>query len=630
MRQALAFLLLCVAGVLSAQSTVPIPADQCVWRNGDNLAWAATTLDESSWRSGSEWKQATYGTQVWVRCRVDPAGLRGVAHPAVQIIAVSAYELFFQGELIGRDGDLRSGIIHENNVRRFTIAGSLSAPGPMVLAMRHSFREPGEPFPQLTVGDAPALDAERARMIVEQVRPSLPYVIGYSILGVLGLVQLGLFLYDRSRRDLLLLSLVCIGLAVLRVNELCASALVDYSMRTRWVLFFVGNLIIIPQVCFFFALVGRRVPVYLRILLGVAMTGNALTAISMFLTADQAYWLVTHISRYYKFAGTPTYVLLVLAPFVALLSWSRVPRRLHLLAGLCLVWGASDFVYFVVQLTTIGFPGVPDLFAQWHYGLFLARAITQGAVLVALLSLLFHDYRIIVEERAQLAGELQSAREIQSMLAPAQIPTAPGLVIQVAFRPMREVGGDFYLCRVLADGTQRLLVGDVSGKGTAAAMTAALLLGGAEDNDRYSPGQLLTHLDRVLRESRVGGFATSLCADLATDGTVVLANAGHLPPYCRGEEIAVPASLPLGAAGESTASYEETRFHLEPGDTLTFLSDGVVEARSQSGELFGFERTRRLSVQPATEIAEAAQRFGQEDDITVLQLTLEGSAVCAH
>jgi serine phosphatase RsbU (regulator of sigma subunit) len=249
---------------------------------------------------------------------------------------------------------------------------------------------------------------------------------------------------------------------------------------------------------------------------------------------------------------------------------------------------------------------------------------------VALLSLLFHDYRIIVEERAQLAGELQSAREIQSMLAPAQIPTAPGLVIQVAFRPMREVGGDFYLCRVLADGTQRLLVGDVSGKGTAAAMTAALLLGGAEDNDRYSPGQLLTHLDRVLRESRVGGFATSLCADLATDGTVVLANAGHLPPYCRGEEIAVPASLPLGAAGESTASYEETRFHLEPGDTLTFLSDGVVEARSQSGELFGFERTRRLSVQPATEIAEAAQRFGQEDDITVLQLTLEGSAVCAH
>lgn len=59
---------------------------------------------------------------------------------------------------------------------------------------------------------------------------------------------------------------------------------------------------------------------------------------------------------------------------------------------------------------------------------------------------------------------------------------------------------------------------------------------------------------------------------------------------------------------------------LAPGDTLTFLSDGVVEAQSPSGELFGFEQTREISNQSADEIARAAQAYGQEDDITVLTL----------
>jgi hypothetical protein len=460
-------------------------------------------------------------------------------------------------------------------------------------------------------------------MILQQVRPSLPYVIGFSIVGILGLVQLGLFFYDRSRRDLLLLSLVCIGLWMLRINELCAGSLIDYSMRTSTTIFFIGNLIIIPQVCFFFALARRRVPWYVWVLLCIALTGNAIRLAGMLIPAEQSFWLVTHVQRYYAFAALPAYTLLTLAPFAALLPWSRIPQRIRVLAAFCFIWGAVDFVYFSVQMTGLGLPGIPELFGEWKYGLLLTRAITQGSVLIVLLSLMFHDHRTVVQERAQLAGELQSAREIQRMLAPAHIPTAPGLAIEVAFRPMREVGGDFYLCRVLEDGRQRLLVGDVSGKGTAAAMTAAFLLGGAEDNDAFAPGRLLSHLDRVMRESHVAGFATCLCADLAPDGTAVIANAGHLPPYCRGEEIPLPINLPLGAFRDEDPRYDETTFHIDPGDTLTFLSDGVVEARSQSGELFGFERTRKLSLEPADAIAEAAQQFGQEDDITVLRLTLQ-------
>jgi len=226
-------------------------------------------------------------------------------------------------------------------------------------------------------------------------------------------------------------------------------------------------------------------------------------------------------------------------------------------------------------------------------------------------------------ERALLAGELQAARQIQAMLAPAQIPTIPGLAIDVAFHPMRDVGGDFYLCRVLANGRQRLLLGDVSGKGAAAAMTAALLIGGAEDHDDYSPAQLLAHLDRVLRESQIGNFATCQCADFSPDGRITLANAGHLPPYRRGLEIPVEQSLPLGLSGHKS-DYSELEISAEPGDTLTFLSDGVVEARSPSGELFGFDRAAAISRESAEKVALAAQAFGQEDDITVLTLTFSG------
>ena len=77
-------------------------------------------------------------------------------------------------------------------------------------------------------------------------------------------------------------------------------------------------------------------------------------------------------------------------------------------------------------------------------------------------------------------------------------------------------------------------------------------------------------------------------------------------------------SLPLGITVD--AEYTETTLRLVPGDTFTFFSDGVVEAQSPTGELFGFERTRAIASQSAQSIADIAQRFGQEDDITVLTL----------
>jgi serine phosphatase RsbU (regulator of sigma subunit) len=78
------------------------------------------------------------------------------------------------------------------------------------------------------------------------------------------------------------------------------------------------------------------------------------------------------------------------------------------------------------------------------------------------------------------------------------------------------------------------------------------------------------------------------------------------------------SGLPLGILAETT--YEETTHGLAPGDFITLLTDGVVEARNSAGELFGFDRAQSLSGESASQIAGTAQIFGQDDDITVLQL----------
>jgi serine phosphatase RsbU (regulator of sigma subunit) len=280
----------------------------------------------------------------------------------------------------------------------------------------------------------------------------------------------------------------------------------------------------------------------------------------------------------------------------------------------------TDVPYLIAQ-----FPGVPRtgqflLFSQQY------RSVAILIAVATLTLLLIKRVRATNRQRATLEGEMEAARRIQQMLAPAQVDRAPGCDVEVAFSPAREVGGDFYLCRVLPDGRQRLLLGDVSGKGAAAAMTAALLIGAAERRDADSPAKLLDHLNLVLCDCKLGGFATCLCADITSGGRLTAANAGHPPPYYNGKELPLEPSLPLGITLQT--EYAETALQLEAGDRLTMLSDGVVEATNPTtNELFGFERTQQISGESAYRIASAAQQFGQEDDITVLTLKFAGSEV---
>lgn len=189
------------------------------------------------------------------------------------------------------------------------------------------------------------------------------------------------------------------------------------------------------------------------------------------------------------------------------------------------------------------------------------------------------------------------------------------------------MGGDFFQIIPFtneADNSQSAMIvlGDVSGKGLKAPMTVSLLVGAIRSivETTQDPAQILAALNRRLHGRMRNGFATCLALRLDASGNGTLANAGHLPPFLNGSEFPLPPALPLGLLAE--AGYETTAVHLAASDRLTLYTDGLLEARNPAGELFGFARIGAISGNTSEQIAKAAQLFGQDDDITVLMLTL--------
>ena len=222
--------------------------------------------------------------------------------------------------------------------------------------------------------------------------------------------------------------------------------------------------------------------------------------------------------------------------------------------------------------------------------------------------------------RRCLRARLAAAQQVQQVLLPEEIAIVPGFTMEAVYQPAQQVGGDFFQILPTGDGGLLVVVGDVAGKGLPAAMLVSVLVGAIRGIAVYTrdPAELLANLNERLVGRTQGSFSTAVAACIDADGRVTIANAGHLSPYLDGREVELAGALPLGVM--SGAAYETKEFYLAPGSRLTFYSDGVVEAQNQRGELFGFERAQELSTQPAAAIVEAAQKFGQEDDITVVTI----------
>jgi serine phosphatase RsbU (regulator of sigma subunit) len=193
--------------------------------------------------------------------------------------------------------------------------------------------------------------------------------------------------------------------------------------------------------------------------------------------------------------------------------------------------------------------------------------------------------------QSEIELEVKSAREVQHVLIPEETPAIPGFSIASIYKPAAEVGGDFFQVMPQAEGGALIIV------------------------------EILQGLNRRLIGRIEGGFVTCLVLHLAANGEATVANAGHLPPFRDGRELPVSGSLPLGLS--SSVVYDELSFRLQESETLTLYTDGIIEARNSKGELFGFERlSAMLATRPEIgKIVDAAEVFGQEDDITALSIT---------
>jgi hypothetical protein len=329
-------------------------------------------------------------------------------------------------------------------------------------------------------------------------------------------------------------------------------------------------------------------------------------------------------SIYFLFYFAPILLVKVLLPVMLVRGWLRGNKEAFLLLPAIFLGSFADYWNFVRSIAsffhlTALYPYLPFTVSLGSYDVDFWRVGDFAFYIAVLLFLILRTVRI-AHERALAAAELEAARTVQQVLIPENIPSIPGFLLQSVYKPAGQVGGDFFQILPVERGGALVVIGDVSGKGMPAAMTVSLLVGTVRTLAHFtqSPSEILAAMNQRMLARSNGGFTTCLVLRADADGTLTIANAGHLAPYLAGNELSLQNGLPLGLAADSI--YTESVFQLAVNQQLTLLTDGVVEARDKSGALYGFERAAALSLQPAEAISQTAHAFGQDDDITVLTL----------
>lgn len=249
--------------------------------------------------------------------------------------------------------------------------------------------------------------------------------------------------------------------------------------------------------------------------------------------------------------------------------------------------------------------------------------VTDPFLVVVLIVLMLRRLLQSLKRQREMALDIKQAQEVQQVILPPARTSVRGLAIESEYRPAREVGGDFFqIIPHKADGSVLIVAGDVTGKGLKAGMLVALLVGAIQNASERTtePLEMLEAINRRLL-GRGNAQATCLALRIREDGSTTLANAGHVPPYLNGKPLKMEGALPLGIMEE--ADFPVMHFTLSESDRLILTSDGIAEATDANGNLFGFERIEDLLRAPtsAADLATAAQKFGQEDDISVIAVT---------
>ena len=221
------------------------------------------------------------------------------------------------------------------------------------------------------------------------------------------------------------------------------------------------------------------------------------------------------------------------------------------------------------------------------------------------------------ENQVRLQEDLNTAREIQRQLLPHGANGIPGLELAAAYVPARELGGDFYDFLPYGQGRLAMALGDVSGKGTAAALYGSLAIGTLRElvvSSTCNPACMLQLLNARMHGARLDArFIAMLFAVYdAPAHRLTLANAGGPYPLLvrggRAQEIRIEG-VPLGLFPDS--EYEESSIDLEPGDLVLFASDGILESENGDQEEFGSQRLHALlaTAHPGISANELSERI---------------------
>jgi sigma-B regulation protein RsbU (phosphoserine phosphatase) len=536
------------------------------------------------------------------------------------------YEVFANGQFIGGSGSFRTNQGPQDSRTVLKMPASLPADGHITIAIRKLNLHSYLPASGMDPAIAPLSQTQTVmdEDTMAYLRSNWQHYLCFALLACTGLVFFLLYSVNTRLREYFWLGALLVLLFMFRLGELASvldfgvpswAGVVNYNFGNG-----VQTLIIIE---FVFSLLGRPVPRFFRL---VEICG-ALSILNVFLLAPFVYQAVFPLVS-------------VIGPIV--IHTFGVTILLAILSQLFLVP-----MCFRSKLTEMRWIGAAVLFltvveGRWQAGWSLSLGFPQyfhwGALdfdlrpvawlLFAIVMLIAMTFRLrrIQDRNREVEQEMAAARSVQQILIPDQLPSIPGLTIESAYLPAQEVGGDFFQILPIPNAADPerpsafIVLGDVSGKGLKAAMTVSLIVGTLRTSAIHctSPAQLLGEVNRSLL-GRSDGFATCLVLMFQPSGKLTVANAGHPNPYLNGVETQTEANLPLGLDAE--VQYAEMTLQFDPNSFCTLVTDGVVEATSSSGELYGFERTLAISKQSAKTIAETARRFGQQDDITVLSAT---------
>jgi hypothetical protein len=617
------------------------------FKTGDDMAWAAPEFDDSGWEKigvDNPWGAQThfgYTGYGWYRRRIDFAPVAG-ADPdlALEMPTVEdAYELYWNGRLVGKVGKLppNADFYYHDSPHLF----GLGKAGSGVLAVR-IWKAPYSSFdsgatgglngPPL-VGSVAAITAHKAERDYHWLK-SRQYNFGLCLLYLL-VALLGLLAWGKSRNQRVLLWMA--------VFALCPLLFLGFLGLRLPIPYYLGLGLLQPvfslqDISLWFLLLyllqlddRPRLMRWTTLVTWISLTATCMDGL---LTAFD--WSGPHVHLFQAADGILTAVFTVLQLYPLVIVPFALGKRLDAAR-----WLVASFALLTEMIAVLRIAlQQGQRFTHWTLAdkidapLFVINTnpftMTTLTSTLLFISVVYAVYRYSAEQskrQGALEQEFKSAQEVQRILIPETLPPLPGYAVTSAYRPAQEVGGDFFQLIPLEplDGTPAtlLILGDVSGKGLKAAMTVSLLVGAVRTLAETSsdPAAILAGMNRRLEGRLQNGFVTCLVLRLEPDGACAIANAGHLSPFLNDRELEFPGELPLGVVPDTV--FETTRVQLGVGDRLTLYTDGLLEARSRSGELYGFERVRALfATQPDAQTAsEAAVTFGQDDDITVLTVT---------